>query len=620
MPDLMSCRFRALVIALALALTAPPARAETLRPAPAPEAAGLILPDGSAGAPRSRVQLVWNNATLELERRRYELFDPLAEQGLDVFWEPRFPARDSAGPIEGEGILTWREPGAIRYGAETIVAQYRGMIRGGKMDGTGVFLHRSGLRYDGGWVAGGAEGQGHLLLPGGDVYSGGFRAGRIHGQGRYIAATGEIYEGGHAAGLRDGPGLVAEANGYLYAGVWMRGEELMAERGPAPAGWPGVTLAQGNADAPTELAISVSVGNRPAFCCGVDVEYPLLGYTTISTPERLYISPDAPELMDVWNGNANIVITDSVGFAWERNPLAQYRFGNLMVAPVSLQFGLENRSADPAQIVAAFLEFDESLPENAPLLQSLHTRPISNQRIEFSVENYGWGAAQDARLVFRFANPETGQQSDEMVIELGELTSVSKFTFLPSLTSLGLNAVALPDLERTCSSHKAGDEVGCLDDLRRSGVFGGLEPLIGIYDGGFGVMAEGWLAYDWTDGRGAVQHTEAPFRASVEIGGFLGRAECEGGWFEDLTDDGKPFMMKTQATTYRIPLPLRTEVPAGAVDRWQMEIEAPQSSSHSFRIVLQLADGRIVRSRPIEVLYLLPQVFPESVLPFQPIC
>lgn len=606
--------FAAAALSLWAAMAAP---GQTVEPVPPASLTGaMILPDGSKGASRSRVQLVWNDATRTLERRRYEFFDPLAEIGLDVFWEPRFPALDKAGPIDGEGVLTWREPGSIRHGRDTIVAQYRGRMTAGRPDGRGVLVHRSRLRYDGGWSKGAANGDGHLLLPNGDVYSGGFRAGRIHGRGRYITAAGDVYEGGHTAGLRDGDGLVSQANRFTYASFWRAGIEDVSRRGPAPRGWPDGSLAQAEADAPPDLSVSVSLGGQASFCCHFGP--PAISYTSISHPDRLEIYPDAPDMLDVWRGKANIVIDDAAYFDWDRYGVEQYSFLNystMHVQPVTLLLGLENRGTEDVRIVGAFIDVTKSRVDMEPALQSLELLPLNRQNIEFSIENYGWGPADDATLRFRFRNLEKDLESEPMEIAVGEVSSVHHFSFAGPIEQMGARMAELPGLEMACW---AGDGPACLEDLLADGALGGLTEFVQVQGQEFGVEVDGTLAYRWLDADGRQQSDDAPFRAWVPLGGFGSGAECEGADFSTVS--AKPFSFEERDGTYRIPLPISGNVAAGAVNRWKAMTKAPKSSKHTFAIVFQLADGRYIRSRQMEMLYFQPRNFPESVRPFQPRC
>jgi hypothetical protein len=60
--------------------------AESISPTSLPaEAENSRMPQAGQGAWREHVQLVWNGTISRLERRRYEVFDPLAP-GKTVTW------------------------------------------------------------------------------------------------------------------------------------------------------------------------------------------------------------------------------------------------------------------------------------------------------------------------------------------------------------------------------------------------------------------------------------------------------------------------------------------------------------------------------------------------------
>lgn len=594
--------------ALALLAAALGAQAQTVEPVdPAAIEETLALPKAGQGALRSRIQLVWNGDAGTLERRRYELFDPLAADGLDFFWDPRFPARDGAGALNGEGVLTWREPGSLRYGRETIVAQYRGAMREGRMEGNGVFVHRSRLRYDGEWAHGTMEGEGRLLLPGGDVYAGGFKAGRPHGQGLYLAASGAVYEGGHADGLRHGAGLASEANRFAYAGVWVAGEEDLSRRGPAPEGWPEPILAQARAAEQSDIAASVSLGGEASFCCNDD-DTSTIFYTSTPFPDRLEVFPDVPNLLEIWRGERNVVVPPPSGYDWGTLAGIEYGFRDYTdedIRPVEFLLGLENRSGETAQIVGAFLEIDRSVVETRPALQAISLQPVDGNEDEFSIENYGWSTAEAMTLRYRFTNAQKGLATEPQEIAIGDVADIRTFSFADAMKELGGRADELARLGDHCVFRD------CFDEILATGVFGGLTDYMQAGFRTYGVDVEGTISYRWRDHDGEEQTGEAPFEVFLPAGVFQSESECgEGGSFIPIAGL-KPFSFREEPASYRIPLPVSGIVPAGAVGRWRLTVEAPKSSSHDFRIVFQLADGRMIRSRDVDLLFFRPRNFPD---------
>jgi PAN domain len=69
--------------------------------------------------------------------------------------------------------------------------------------------------------------------------------------------------------------------------------------------------------------------------------------------------------------------------------------------------------------------------------------------------------------------------------------------------------------------------------------------------------------------------------------------------------------LRLDSTKYRIPISYRATVAAGRISRLVLPIEAEKSSTHDFRIVIQLGDGQEISSRPINLLYYRPRWFAE---------
>ncbi len=592
---------------------------------PLPEhVAPQLVPALGQGAGRHLVQLVWNSRRARLERRVFEVFDPFAARDYDLFWEPVNPDRQDGRRAEGQGVLTWREAGALRYGRESIVAQYRGMLVSGRPEGPGSFVERSGLRYDGAWRAGLMHGQGAIRLPGGDSYAGAFREGRIDGTGIFVAATGETYQGGFRMGARHGAGEVRAPDGAHYSAVWSDGLRVGPDR---PGGSDAFAMLHRVQARPAieGAAISVAVGGPAEFCCHSGP--PSFGYTAISRSDRLEIIPDAPGMLDIWRGRANIVIQDPLSFDWDRAGLEAYNFLNYNeshIKTLPLQFGLENRDADPLTVIGGYLEVMSSRVDRQPKLQSLELKPLSPQNVEFSIENYGWSTAGNAVLNASFQSNVTEQASAPFSIQIGEIASVHAFSFVPAIVANGLPEGRIEALATIC---QGGNGPSCLDQLKRDGQLGGLANYVvtGLneYDpnlaSGFGLRAAGMLSYDWTDDDGGAHRTEAPFEGLVPLGTFISRAECEGGELLEVAG-GRPFQLDEHRDSYRIPFPLDATVYAGEVARWQITLDAAKSSNHALRIVLELADGREIASRDISVLMFRPNTYPATIRPFQPRC
>jgi hypothetical protein len=463
------------------------------------------------------------------------------------------------------------------------------------------------------------HGEGHLLLPNGDVYRGSFKAGRLDGKGVYIDAAGRLYDDGFVAGLRHGPAQVVEVNGTAFASVWIAGIEDEAQRAAASESWVKMWHVQARTG-PIGLAISVSLAGETQFCCH-SLGPPIFGYAATSYTDRLEILPDAPRMLDVWRGHANVVVPDPLRFNAGRSIAEEYSWFNYNSKnynkKLTLQFGLENRTKRPVTILGGYLDVARSQVDLQPALQVTQLTPIKGQSIDFSIENYGWSAANNARLTFRFQAP--GERRTEPAnINIGDITGVNQFSFAPALEQYGVRVPQLPRLAEACESKPEGNQV-CLSKIIGSGVFGRLSDFVVSDQRYFGFRAVGQLDYEWRDVENRRQSVSAPFEALIPIGSFQSNAECEGGDFQDI-DSGRPFVFEENIRGYRVPFPLQATVDAGAIKHWRIVLDAAKSSQHEMNISLQLADGQEVVSRAISLLIFRPKSYPASVRPFEASC
>jgi hypothetical protein len=541
--------------------------------------------------------------------------------------------------------LTWRVEGES-LSEKGIVAQYLGTIANGRMDGFGSLVTASALRYEGGWKNGLVAGHGELMLPSGDAYVGGFASGVPHGKGRYIATTGVIYEGGFDRGKQHGPGRIAKGYGKAYASVWHEGEEIKRQRTDAPAEWVAANVTLAQAKSSDGLRFGLTLGTPPNWCC-LSGPSPI-GYLAKATAHGLVIAPDSEELLLAWNGELNVLAEATApyraGYHWnfqrkpkakpKRGPLTdggieggaqafadlrqeakQYSFLNYTKAhlqPLLLQMSLENMESETVRIVGGYVDVEQSRPKEDPLIQVVYANPYRPQRIAFVVENYGWVPA-DVSLTFRVIDRSRGRQTAERTVHVGMVDGIGSLDLRKALISLGVRDTALDNIAQACE--EKGDGTVCLSRLRASGVFGELAPYVrATEDGGpvsFGVDITGRLNYEWTSFDGVDARKSAPFEAFAAFGTLRSRAECEGTEYKDQAGT-KPFMLSTSGRSYRIRLTMRDSVPAGVIGRWRVRLDAPQSSTHKLRLVLELADGRRASSRSVELLYYKPRFYSEA--------
>jgi hypothetical protein len=162
--------------------------------------------------------------------------------------------------------------------------------------------------------------------------------------------------------------------------------------------------------------------------------------------------PAAPKMRDVWRGRASPVNPDADPFASNRSRAQEYSWFNYNSnynKTVPLQFGLENRGTKPATIVGGYLDISRSRLDAQPALQSLPLH-FRSQSVDFSIENYGWSAAHDARLTLNFVNPAKGLRTDPASIAIGEISAIQQFSFAPALEQFGVRRTDLPRIAAPC--------------------------------------------------------------------------------------------------------------------------------------------------------------------------
>jgi hypothetical protein len=240
-------------------------------------------------------------------------------------------------------------------------------------------------------------------------------------------------------------------------------------------------------------------------------------------------------------------------------------------------------------------------------------------------ENFGWGPAQKAQLRFSFVSPETQSPpgSYEVTKPLGVIDKLLTVNFESDLRTAGVDVGFLAGQAKTKGFKcDAGSLPQCLSKIGGRNVFGTLTDKISYPPSGGSQLGEpnkselvatmaGVLEYEWTDASGTAHPRSSPFRTFLWLGHIQTEMECgEGGVAELITH--KPLQLQIDRADYRIPVPFQRAVPSGRVARYDLLIEAPRSSEHDFSIVLQLADGREIRSRPINLLYFLPSWYPKN--------
>jgi hypothetical protein len=559
----------AIGIALALGTSLVPlgAIAGTVTLVDPAETVPVAVPGSEAGVMRDWVQLVWNPLSRTLERVAYSAWDPIPSLGLELQWLPDDRAA-VAGRITSKGTLTFRKPGAASYDPTATVAQYRGALKDGRFDGEGTFTDNAGFFYEGQWRDGLMDGEGRLMLANGDEYVGLFRRGLRDGDGVFTNASGRVYREGFTAGVPNAQALFAQAEDGLRIG-------LVAERRPH----------------------NYEIGLDP------------LSYTSRSEGEVLTILPDDQRLLDVWHGNAPINLTAEEQDAFDSVSTTPSFLGPAeRFDPLSLVFEVENSTTDTLSLVGGFLQVADSNRNGEPAMQiRAFPRDECSGIIEFLprffIDNFGWAIADNASLNVTAASADGRTEGTMLNVPLGAVIDSTMADVTPQLQSLGLDTDYLAHNKLICTD--PNDERLCMAELRQSGNFGQVADYISLEFQTVTINIEGTLDYSWTGSDGVTAQKSSPFAVVLPIASVASDAECgEGGEIIPVNHD--PFMLRLDESNYRIAIPFAGDVTPGFTSRWRIEVEAPETSEHDFQLVLLLADGRQITSRPVHLTYFFP--------------
>ncbi|MCX5512998.1 MORN repeat-containing protein [Kaistia algarum] len=557
---------------------------------------GSAFPNFATGNFRSSNQLVWDTPVRHLKRVDLKFWDPLSADELDVVWTSR-DGNYKPGPISGEGQLTWRIKGAATYDTRATVARYRGQLVEGRAHGEGEFLHRSGASYRGQWRSGLMDGRGRLQSPEGAEYVGEFRAGKREGYGLFVDRLGSVYEGGFLVDKRNGVGRVQMAGGGGYVAQWLNDVEVSGSRARIPGFRLTPLTLQAQVD---DVRISLTVDRRSLV--GVPDINPLY-YIAENTPEKVRIFPDDAELLDVWLGK-----TAPSSEARPNNDFEEQNFMGPTVryGPVPLLLNVENASGQPIGIEGAFLDVAKSVSELRPALELNESFSAQCDRafesgLEF--ENFGWSAARSVSATINFVDSNENAVGPSFVQPTADISNIEDIDVRNELMRRG---VKVERLERDALKCTSTDTDKCLAEQVASGMFGDLGKAVTLSDDAFFLNLAGTLDYQWTTAEHTSTKGAAKFTTSLVMGHLPFQGECGEG-ANEFNLGSKPFELRLDTGGYQVALPLSDTIPPGVVSRWRLWLDAPKSSTHDFRLRIQLADGRMVESRPVSLLYFKPR-------------
>ena len=539
------------------------------------------------GAWRSKTQQVFDPVARTLVRRSYTIWDPEPSRNSDFAWVPDVVEGERDGPVNGAGRLIWRIRGKPAYDPDAVFAEFQGVMKDGRPEGRGKYTEHTGLQYDGDWQNGTMEGRGRLKLPTMDEYFGEFRAGKASGIGRYVDVTGETFEGSFVNGLRDGRGTTRLPSGLSYRSTWLAGEETPEFRA--------VRVSQAGPQRMPAPADEVRVGVEAK---GV--------YESSSAGSVLSIRPYEMQFK-AWKGDGDLseafVLEDGGG----RSDL-------------ELRIAVQNRSPRQLQISGFSLDVQSSMTDLQPAIFAKVGRKNDCghhfYRPVIVFQNFGWGDAEEAVYRFSFVPVvpplETPRRIEQPALSkrLGRIDRTVTLDLEPELRAAGVDTNLFGSRANGLVPCQGRDENVCLAELKRSGALGSLAQLINAradQELELAVDAVGTLEYTWTDHKGDKKRRISPLKARMQLGHFR-RPNSACAEMANPETLKTPVSLELDQANYRVSLPVPPRpVPAGRTYTLNFAVMVAKSSQHEFRVVVDMADGTQVTSRPIRLMYYAPR-------------
>ena len=547
----------------------------------------------TAGQWKERSQLVWDKSQRAMVRRTFVAWDPYPQLDLDFLWRGTDKTANHAGIISGDGQLVWLAKGAASYDRKAVFSDYEGEVRNGRPDGSGRMRLSSGQMYDGQWQDGQMSGKGTLRFANGDEYSGGFVANLPDGMGRYAAVEGTVFEGHFSRGTREGSGVLTLPDGRTFRTLWRNGEEV--ERTPL------VPEAQQMAQAGAgEVAINVYIDQKlNRDFKSADQDMPSYAYAADNSSGEVRIQLNSTEITNLWKGDGTI-------HADSENWTPDLFIDPGQFAPLFLVVEIANEGGRTAQVDSVYFDLAESKSDLEPYVVVWGPGSMEGAAQaffpQFTLKNYGWGAVNNARLIYAFGD-KSGPVTRTAALDIGSFDQDKDTTVLAGLKDMGVDVDKLQQDKFKCLS---SDERECLTYWINSGILGEVGKATFIRGQYVFTRIWGKLEYDWTDVSGASNHRVSP--VSIDIPLIYIGLQAEMGAPYPVERGFRTIKLPLDKKNLRIPVNYRAKVAPGETRRFALNFVADRSSHHRFRFVFDLADGSTVQSQTIDLSYFIPRV------------
>jgi hypothetical protein len=323
-----------------------------------------------------------------------------------------------------------------------------------------------------------------------------------------------------------------------------------------------------------------------------DDQFSSFVYSATTQNNTKIIQPASKEIMETWKGN---------------KPVSKGPFEDSdQFAPIFLVVDLTNNRATPVQVKNAYLDVSASASDLQPYLQisSSYTGcGDATYNPKFTLTNYGWGAVHDAKLTYSFGKkPSAG-----FTASVGTFDHTADPSVEDGLKKSVLNIAQAKAGKFKCASQSALP--ACLAKLKSSGIFGSLVDTVYLAENAVLTEATGRIEYDWIGSDGKSNKRSSPFAVEFPLLHFsIGGPEC--GAPGPVDRDNKPIALSLDKKSYRISLDWHSQLMPRQNKRLALALSAPKSSRHFAKVVLELSDGSMVASMPLDILYFTPRMPP----------
>lgn len=535
--------------------------------------------------PFSAVSAAWNVIPADGETKEVRVWDPAPELKLEFHWSGDINAKHEA---EGEGELTWTKPGEDF----AMMSTYSGMMKAGKRDGKGVWLHQSGSKYDGEWQSNLKQGTGEYWLGDGGYYKGEFQNDQMHGKGLWIGTDGMIYDGTFVAGKKDGNAKLTLPDGTTRDSIWKADKEVNAP--PTPAALkPNIQLALDR----TKYAFKGEIAEQSEGSTSIN-------YVGRPVDGAFVIEPDWP-VWTTWNRSGPIGSSDSASADFETS-----------MFPVYLEVRVFNPGKTPLAIVSAEVEGEESHPDLEPLLD-IGDASSHSGGIRCGVANFKSTKVDSCEISYNIQpEKETPRFSDYKFREtLPPFETTAEFSLEKAVDSLGIDSKAIQaidDFERANSAASGGgdyEKLAAAQAVIKEKVLKGLGDFAkhaSTVDGSLNlrVRVAGEMKVGWKDhlGNPASRTVKFDFKKSLCcLWPEFGAAGPSAGKFD--------INLPVSAKNYSKPFAFRKTVKPNGSERFNLRLVSDASTRHAFRVRITTADGSKIVSPPCKMTYLVPAGF-----------